>query len=413
MPTFIVESVPKGGKKTKSVREAKDKQTLIDHLLQAGHTIVGIEEVTEVKAEKFSLETLKKFFRKKDYSPELSIATRQLATLLTAGITVTRSFEILIESAGVGDALKGPFKVILRGINEGKRIDKVMEEFPDVFKPNYRGIVCLGMNTGCLADAFNSLAEDLEKEVSLKRSLSAAMTYPIVTFFLSFVLNIGLFVGVLPKIVDVISDLDTELPWITKILMAIVGYLCNPYLVIISIVLLFFMAYQIFAYASTPVGKYNIDFMKLRLPVLGYIYRCRYAENFCRSLALLIEYSVPIQEAIFIAGKIADNSFMEQQLIYPIIDAVGEGVFIAKAMRATGLMPLSSVNLLAAGEATGDVSACLKDAAKMLELDLTSALQRSLSLIEPIMIISMSMFVLVLVLAVMLPIYQIIQNIGL
>ena len=239
------------------------------------------------------------------------------------------------------------------------------------------------------------------------------MTYPIVTFFLSFVLNIGLFVGVLPKIVDVISDLDTELPWITKVLMSIVGYLCNPYLVVISIVLLFFMAYQIFAYASTPVGKYNIDFMKLRLPVLGYIYRCRYAENFCRSLALLIEYSVPIQEAIFIAGKIADNSFMEQQLIYPIIDAVGEGVFIAKAMRATGLMPLSSVNLLAAGEATGDVSACLKDAAKMLELDLTSALQRSLSLIEPIMIISMSMFVLVLVLAVMLPIYQIIQNIGL
>ncbi len=413
MPIFSVESIPPGGKKTKSVREAKDKQALIDRLLMEKHSIIGIEELAEAPKERFSFDTLKRFFRKRDYSPELSIATRQLATLLAAGITVTRAFEIMIESAGVGDCLREPFIFILRGINEGKRIDKLMEEFPDVFKPNYRGIVCLGMNTGCLADAFTSLAEDLEKEVSLKRSLSAAMTYPIVTFFLSFVLNIGLFVGVLPKIVDVIADLDTELPWITKALMAIVGYLCNPYLVIISIVLIFFIAYQIFAYVSTPVGKYNFDFMKLRLPVLGYIFRYRYAENFCRSLALLIQYSVPIQEAIFISGKIADNSFMEQKLIYPTIDAVSEGIFIAQAIKKTGLLPVSSVNLLAAGEATGDVSSCLKDAAKMLELDLTTALQRSLTLIEPIMIVSMSMFVLILVLAVMLPIYQIIQNIGL
>ena len=413
MPTFVVESVPPGGKKTKSVREARDKQALIDRLLEEKHSIIGIEELTQPESEKFSFSTLKKFFRKRDYSPELSIATRQLATLLAAGITVTRALEIMIESAGVGDCLREPFTVLLRGINEGKRIDKVMEEFPDVFQPNYRGIVCLGLNTGCLADAFASLAEDLEKEVTLKRNLSAAMTYPIVTFFLSFVLNIALFVGVLPKIVDVIADLDTELPWITQALMAIVGYICNPYLVVITIVLLFFIAYQIFAYASTPVGKYNIDFMKLRLPVLGYIFRCRYAENFCRSLSLLIQYSVPIQEAVFISGKIANNSFMEQKLIYPVIDAIGEGVFIAQAMKKTGLMPVSSINLIAAGEATGDVSQCLKDAAKMLELDLTTALQRSLTLIEPIMIVSMSVFVLILVLAVMLPIYQIIQNVGL
>lgn len=413
MPTFVVESVPPGGKKTKSVREARDKQALIDRLLEEKHSIIGIEELTQPESEKFSFSTLKKFFRKRDYSPELSIATRQLATLLAAGITVTRALEIMIESAGVGDCLREPFTVLLRGINEGKRIDKVMEEFPDVFQPNYRGIVCLGLNTGCLADAFASLAEDLEKEVTLKRNLSAAMTYPIVTFFLSFVLNIALFVGVLPKIVDVIADLDTELPWITQALMAIVGYICNPYLVVITIVLFFFIAYQIFAYASTPVGKYNIDFMKLRLPVLGYIFRCRYAENFCRSLSLLIQYSVPIQEAVFISGKIANNSFMEQKLIYPVIDAIGEGVFIAQAMKKTGLMPVSSINLIAAGEATGDVSQCLKDAAKMLELDLTTALQRSLTLIEPIMIVSMSVFVLILVLAVMLPIYQIIQNVGL
>ena len=129
MPTFVVESVPPGGKKTKSVREARDKQALIDRLLEEKHSIIGIEELTQPESEKFSFSTLKKFFRKRDYSPELSIATRQLATLLAAGITVTRALEIMIESAGVGDCLREPFTVLLRGINEGKRIDKVMEEF--------------------------------------------------------------------------------------------------------------------------------------------------------------------------------------------------------------------------------------------------------------------------------------------
>ena len=101
MPIFSVESIPPGGKKTKSVREAKDKQALIDRLLMEKHSIIGIEELTEAPKERFSFDTLKRFFRKRDYSPELSIATRQLATLLAAGITVTRAFEIMIESAAV------------------------------------------------------------------------------------------------------------------------------------------------------------------------------------------------------------------------------------------------------------------------------------------------------------------------
>lgn len=413
MPTFVIQSVAPDGKKQKIVREAPEKQKIIDSLLTQGYSIISIEEITETSHNiRASVKNFASFFRKRDYSENLAIATRQLATLLAAGITIAEAFNVIIDSADRKDPLKEPLQYLLKGIKEGKRLDKSMEKYPDIFTANYRGVVALGMNTGAIADAFKSLAEDLEKEVSLKKKISAAMTYPTITFFLSLVLNIGLFVFVLPKIVVVIADLNVKLPWITQALMVFMDYLCNPYLVIITLVMIIFAAYQIVCYISTPVGKYNYDFIKLRLPIVGYINRCRYAEQFCRSLSLLIKYGVPIQEAIFISGKIANNSFMEQKLVYPIIDAVSEGIFIADAMKRTGLMPLTSVNLIAAGEATGDISACLKDAAKMLELDLTSALQKSLTLMEPFMIVFMSAFVLSIVLAVMLPIYQIIQNFG-
>lgn len=413
MPTFIVQAVSPEGKKTRITREAPGEQIIIDSLLTQGYSIVSIEEGAKNDETIRSIASnIRELFRKHDYSEELSIATRQLAALLSAGITIAEALNILIGSASRRDPLREPFEAILKGVREGKRIDKVMEDYPNVFSPNYRGVVALGMNTGALAESFNSLAEDLEKEVSLKKKMSAAMTYPIITFVISFILNICLFVFVLPKIVVVIADLDVNLPAITRILMAIMDFVCNPLLVFIALGIMLFIFYQIFAYVSTPVGKFNYDLIKLRLPVIGYINRCRYAERFCRSLALLVQYGVPIQEAVFISGKISNNSFMEQKLIYPIIDAVSEGIFIAEAMKRTGLMPSASVGLLAAGEVTGDIVSCLKDAAKMLELDLTSALQRGLTLMEPIMIVVMSAVVLSIVLAVMLPIYQIIQNFG-
>ncbi|MCQ2736820.1 MAG: type II secretion system F family protein [bacterium] len=413
MPTFTIQVVGKDGVKKRLVREGPSQQEVTDPILQQGYSIISVEENGQTEETiKSVTANIKSFFKKRDYSEQLAIATRQLAAMLSSGITIVEALTIMIGSASRRDPLREAFQALLNGLKEGKRIDKIMEDFPHIFTANYRGVVSLGMNTGALANAFTSLAEDLDKEVSMKKKLSAAMTYPAVTFAISLILNICLFVFVLPKIVTVISDLDVELPMITKILMAVMDYVCNPYLVIITLGILMFASYQIFCYVSTPVGKYNFDLIKLRLPVIGYINRCRYAEQFCRSLSLLVQYSVPIQEAIFLSGKISNNSYMEQKLVYPIIDAVNEGVFIAEAMKRTGRMPPLTVSLLAAGEATGDVSSCLKDAAGMLELELSSALQKALTLMEPIMIVIMSFVVLGIVLAVMLPIYQIIQNFG-
>ncbi len=413
MPDFLVHVVTPDGKKVKIVREAPAQQDLVDNLLIKGYSIISVTETSPstYKVERLS-SNVKDLFKKKNYYQDLAIATKQISTLLGAGITLVNSFHILINSAERNYPLREPFLALYNGLSEGRRPDKVMEEFPHVFSVHYRGLVALGLSTGTLKEAFDSLADDMEKEITIRKKVIAAITYPLFTFATAFLLNLALFIFVLPKIVGIISELDVTLPLITRVLMTVMDYVCNPYFVVLTVLIAGFIFYQFTNYIQTPVGKYNYDHIKLRLPLFGHINRTVYSERFCRSLGLLLKYNVPVQEAIFITGKICSNSFMEQKLIYPLMDAVEQGEFLTEALNATRLLPSSAVQMIAAGEATGDIGACLKDASNLFEMELSSSLQKLITMIEPIMIVLMSVFVLSIMMAIMLPLYQVIQQFG-
>ena len=413
MPDFLVHGISPDGKKTKFVREAEVQQELVDSLFKQGYTILSVEATARrVHHVENASTNIRKIFRKKDYTQDLAVATRQIATLLGAGITFVNSLHILLKSAEKNYPLAEPFLGLYNGLSEGKRPDKVMEEYPEVFTSHYRGLVALGLNTGTLKEAFDSLADDMERELNIRKKVIAAVTYPIFTFITAFLLNLGLFIFVLPQIVSIIADLDVELPMVTKLLMAVMNYVCNPYFVSITIFVLVVVFYQVHLYGSTPVGKYNFDNIKLRLPLFGNINRTVYSERFCRSLGLLLKYNVPIQEALFITGKICSNSFMEQRLIYPLMDSIEQGSFLTEALNENKLLPPSAIQLIAAGEATGDIGVCLKEASNLFEMDLTTGLQKLITMIEPMMIVFMSAFVLIIMLAIMLPLYQVIQQFG-
>lgn len=413
MPDFLVHGISPDGKKVKIVRDAETQQELVDRLLQQGYTILSVNATAQrVHHVENASANIKNLFKKKNYTQDLAVATRQIATLLGAGITFVNSIHILLRSAEKNYSLSGPFLSLYNGLSEGKRPDKIMEAYPEIFSSHYRGLVSLGLNTGTLKEAFDSLADDMERELNIRKKIIAAITYPIFTFVTAFLLNLGLFIFVLPQIVSIISDLDVELPLVTKLLMATMNYICNPYFVFITIFILSIVFYQVYLYGNTPVGKYNFDNIKLRLPLFGGINRTVYSERFCRSLGLLLKYNVPIQEALFITGKICSNSFMEQRLIYPLMDSIEQGKFLTEALNENKLLPSSAIQLIAAGEATGDIGVCLKEASNLFEMDLTTGLQKLITMIEPLMIVIMSAFVLIIMLAIMLPLYQVIQQFG-
>lgn len=414
MPTFAVEVSTPSSKREKLLREAKTQQELIDSLIKQRYTIISISEIAEqAKTERKSFfQTLKKVFGKKNYTKDLSIATRQLATLLGAGISIITSFKIILESSPKKYPLRESFQAILDGLNEGDSLTSVMAKYPEIFSTYYRGLVDLGMNTGKLQETMNALAGDLEKDLNIRNRIVATTTYPMFTFIIAAVLNTVLFIGVLPKIVSVISDLNVPLPLITRFLMLLTDYVCKPGFVTVTLAILLFVFYQAALYLKTPLGKHHYDVISLYMPIIGKVKRTIYAERFCRSLGVLIKYGVHVQEAINITGQICNNSYMDQKLIQPLSDGIEEGRYFADILADMRILPSIVTQMAIAGEATGDIGSTLIETSNIFESDIDAELQRLLTLLEPAMIIMMSVMVLSIILAIMLPITQVIRTIG-
>lgn len=413
MANFAVHGISPEGKKLRFVREAASEKELTDILRVQGYTILSLKETSNTQTNiKSTLSDVRMEFGKKSHPQELTVMTRQMATLLGAGINLANALQILVDSSEKKNPLRESFTALMRGVQEGKRPEKVMEQYPHIFSAHYRGLVTLGINTGNLKQAFESLSDDLEKELSIRKKMVSSLTYPVFTFIISLLLNLGLFIGVLPKIVEMISDLDTDIPTLTQWLMFTMDYLTNPWFVSISIIVIIFTSIQIRQYISTPIGRYYFDYLKVRFPVIGPLNTCMFEEKFCRSMSLLLKYAVPLQEALTITNKICANSYMEQRLFFPAIEAVEMGESLTEALEQTAVLQSSVIQMVATGESTGDLSSCLNEASKMFEMELNSSLQSLVTMLEPAMIVFMSVFVLFIILAVMLPLYQVIQNFG-
>ncbi len=413
MPTFTVHAVTPEGKRIKILRESPSQQELVDSLLMQNYSVLNVtEELTPAKEPIKISQIFKKLFEKKDYTKELAIATRQLATLLGAGINIIVAIRIIIDSSPAKFPLKEALVEMEQGLQRGEKLEGIMEQFPYVFSPYYRGLVTLGMNTGNLKEALDTLATDMERDLDIRNKIIAAVTYPVFTFSLAVVLNIFLFIAVLPKIIAVIRDLNVDLPLPTILLMGVMDYVCNPAFLLIASIIMIFVFYQLSIYVRTPMGKYNYDTLMLHMPLLGNIKRIVYSERFCRSLGILLYYNVPIQDAITVTGQICNNSYMDHKLIYPLGDAIEEGRYVADTLISLRKLPPVVTQMVVAGEATGDLGGALIQASNIFKNDLSANLQKLLTLIEPFMIIVMSAMVLSVILAIMLPIYQVMQQFG-
>lgn len=406
MTAYQYTALDKKGKRVKGVLEADSPRLVREQLREKSLTPLTVDAVSgKPKTLEAKKATGFRFLRKKVSAADLSLITRQMATLLQAGIPVD---EVL---TGVAEQTeKDHIRRILLGVRakvlEGYGLARAMEEFPSAFPMLYRTTIDAGERTGKLADILNQLAEYTEKQHHIAQKLKQAMIYPIMMTVISVSIVVFLLIYVVPKIVNVFSQTNQTLPLATKVLIEVSGFIHHDGLYLVAALIVFIVFWR--QALKRKTFRKTVNLWMLKTPVMGKVIRTINCARFGRTFGILTAASVPVLDAMKSAVALVKPIPMREK-IEGAIAQVREGTSIHFALQKTGYFAPMFVHLVASGEASGQLDKLLEKAAGYLESDVEGLIDTALTLFEPLMIIVMGGIVLYIVLAIMLPIFALDQ----
>lgn len=404
MPAFEYKSLDHRGKQRKGVAEADSARQLRQQLLQKGWVPLSVEPAEE-KAQR-SGSFLQFAGSGKLNSAELALITRQLATLVRSGLPIEQALTaVATQSAG-----KARVERIILGVRakvlEGYSLARSLEEFPRAFSELYRATVAAGEQSGHLEQVLDQLAEYLETRHDTGRSVSQAMVYPAFIMIFSLVVIGFLMAFVVPKMVDVFSGRGQELPALTKLMIWLSELVQNWWwlglLVVAACIVGGYKAMQ------DPAIRLRVHRRLLSLPMLGNLLRVADSARLASTLGILGRSGVPLVEALAICRQVVVNLAI-RGAVEEIGARVKEGGSLSRAMEKSGHFPPMLVQMIASGEASGELTQMLNRAADYQERDLNQTVQTMVGLLGPIMLLVMAGFVVLVVLSVVMPMMEINQ----
>lgn len=342
------------------------------------------------------------FFKPKLSAQDLALITRQIATLVQAGLTLDDSLRSVAQQSEKA-TVKRLLTAVRSKVVEGYTLAQSLAEFPQAFPSLYRATVAAGERAGHLDLVLNRLADYTESRYETRRKVQGALIYPAILTVLSLLIVVGLLTYVVPDIVKVFDNQGQALPMITQLLIATSDFLRESLgtLVLIGIAL----SYFVYRLLQKPAMRYRWHAFMLRLPVAGKLVRDSQASRFVSTLAILTRSGVPLVDALHIAAEVVDNLPM-REAVSSAADRVTEGGRLAPAIDQSKLFPPMMTNMIASGEASGELDEMLMRTGQMQERALTGSISTLVGLFEPMMLLMMAGVVLVIVLAIMLPIVQ-------
>ena len=387
------------GKTVKGVLESESSTLIVDQLRRGGLIPIAIAQ-TRQKA--------KKRFAKKVKLDDLVIFSRQMATMVDAGVTLIQALEILEEQAenrGFAEILGA----VRADLESGASLSSALGKYPQVFSGLFVSMVKAGEQSGALDDIMERLAAYLEKSSSLQRKVRSAMIYPSLVITIAFSITGFLMVKVLPTFKSIFELLGGALPLPTQILLAISDLLRHwlP-LVILGIVGLIFG----FTWARrTKKGRGIFDRILFRLPVIGMLFKKVAISRFSRTLSTLIKSGVPILTSLEIVSKTAGNTVVETA-IEEVRCSIREGEPIAPPLIRCGVFPPMVVRMVSVGEQTGKLELMLTKVADFYEEQVDATVAAMTSLIEPFIILFLGLVIGGIVISMFLPMFKITELIG-
>jgi general secretion pathway protein F len=442
------------GKPVKGVRDSDNAKTLRAQLKREGILLTEASEEASARAKSRGRIDFRTMLQRVG-SGDIAMMTRQLATLVGAGIPLVEAVSALIEQVDK-EPLKRVLSTVRDRLNEGSSLAKALEAHPSMFPALYCNMVAAGEASGTLETVLERLADFMENQARLQGKVIAALAYPVLMVLLGSGLMTLMMIAVVPKVTGIFASLDKALPWYTWVLITVSGALASnqmlgaittiatmalgrkalskgshvawKVLAIIGLLAMLGFAFLVesmvayfigvgigfvlglglarfLAFLATPQGKLWKDTKKLRLPIFGTVFRMLAVSRFSRTLGTLLKAGVPLLKAMEIVRQVLDN----HRLAKVVEDAAGsirEGESIALPLKRSGEFPPIVTHMIAVGEKSGQLETMLENVAKAYDSQVETRVQAMTALLEPLIIVIMGGGVGFIAFSILMPLIQ-------
>ena len=390
------------GKTVKGYRDADNPKALRALLRKDGILLTLAQEETAERARAQRREIdLFAFFRRVT-TADVAVMTRQLATLVRAGVPLVDSIAALVDQVEK-EGLVRVLTAVGETLKSGTSFAKSLEAHPKVFPNLYVNMVAAGEESGTLEAVLDRLADFMESQARLKGKVTAALAYPVLMMFIGVVMVSVLMVAVVPKVVSIFDNLGQELPWYTQLLIMVSNVFAHYWWALIILVTGSVWGFR--RWRRTPAGKMKWDAFVLRVPIFGKLNRLVAVARFSRTLSTLLASGVQLLTAMNIVKNVLGNAVLET-VVSTAIGSIREGESIAEPLRRSGEFPPMVTHMIAVGEKTGQLEQMLDNVSRAYEADVETKVVALTSLLEPLMIMLLGGVVGFIAMAILMPLVQ-------
>lgn len=403
MKKFKYSARDTGGKVISGDMEAKDASAVADILHDRGLIIVNIKE-----AFGFDLERLSEINIGGVPMKEKVVFMRQMATMVGAGLPLTRALEIMVQQTS-NPMFKKVLKEVLSAIQSGKSLANSFREQEEVFDPITLNLIEAGEESGNLETILEKLASELEDSKSLGDKLKSAMIYPIIILVIIIVVMVLMMLVLVPSMASIYSDFGAELPFATRLLMNLSSFFLKYWWAVLVILAVVFIGMKY--YLDTAKGKRNFDKITLKIPAIGGIISKMQLSQFTRILALLLGSGLSIIKALELTAQSLKNE-MFRDTVLAAKEEVEKGGALAIPIARSEYFPLLVSSMIAVGEETGEIDAVLVKVSQYYKEEVDVATSNLSSILEPLFLVIMGLAIGFIALAVYMPMFQLSSAIG-
>jgi len=405
MSAFEYVALDTSGKEKKGVLEGDTARQVRQQLRDKGWTPVEVQETSERQSET-TRSSIK--IRRGVSATDLSLITRQLATLVRSGLPLEESLQAVSQQTEKA-RLKSMLLAVRSRVMEGHTLATGLGDYPHVFPELYRTTVSAGEQSGHLEVVLERLADYTENRQQMQQKLQLALFYPALLTLVAIGVVVGLMTFVVPQVVQVFDNIGQELPVLTRTLIAMSDFLRSYGLLML---VLLAIAGGVVAWVLSKEGpKRRYHAFLLHLPLIGRLERGVNAGRFARTFSIVTASGVPVLDGLRIASEVMSNLPM-REAVEEASRMVREGASIHGSLETSGYFPPMTVHLIASGEASGKLEEMLERAAVNQEREIETLISAVMGLFEPVLILVMGGLVLVIVLAILLPIFNLNQLVG-
>ena len=401
MATYVFKAMDLAGVPAGGEVEANSKQDVADQLKERGLVVIDIAH--KYRSKELNLEL---FSRVK--ANDLAVATRQLATMVSSGMTILRAMHVL-EAQTKSKLLRDSIAAVRHDVEAGLLLSDALERHPKVFSPLYVAMVRAGETGGVLEESLLRTADQLEKDASLRRQIRAAMIYPALVVTFAIVVMLALVAFLIPVFENVFKQFPGKLPALSQFMVGFSHLVTGRWYVLI-----FFVVGTAFGFLwvkRSKWGRPRWDAFKLRIPMkIGDVVQKVSIARWARTFSALVSAGVPIIQAIEITGKTAGNAVVEAAMA-EVITSVKAGGTLAKPLSEAPVFPAMVSNMIGVGEETGALDTMLSKIADFFEDEVAAAVKALTSIMEPVMIIVVGSIVGVIVISMYLPLFSVYNSI--